>query len=67
MSNTTDRRQIATAGLSSLYRDLMRAMFGYRPERHYMRGPGPAWQAKKGSGNRPPSFNGKQLLGSTTE
>jgi hypothetical protein len=21
---------------------------GYRPERHYMRGPGPAWRAKHG-------------------
>jgi len=21
---------------------------GYRPERHYMRGPGPAWHAKNG-------------------
>jgi hypothetical protein len=22
---------------------------GYRPERHYMRGPGPAWRAKHGA------------------
>ena len=46
MSSTTDRRQIATSGLRSRYRDLMRALFGYQPERHYMRGPGPAWRAK---------------------
>ena len=45
MSRTTDHRQIATH-IPSLWRDLMRAMFGYRPERHYMRGPGPAWRAK---------------------
>ena len=33
--------------LSVFLRDLMHAMFGrYRPERHYMRGPGPAWQKK---------------------
>ena len=33
--------------LSALVRDLMRTMFGhYRPELHYMRGPGPAWQKK---------------------
>ena len=24
----------------------------YRPERHYMRGPGPAWQAKHGNRGR---------------
>jgi len=28
-----------------LTRDTMRP---YRPEQHYMRGPGPAWQAKHG-------------------
>ena len=42
----TDHRQIATLDFPSLWRDLMRAIFGYRPERHYMRGPGPAWRAK---------------------
>jgi hypothetical protein len=25
------------------------AVRSYRPERHYMRGPGPAWQAKYGN------------------
>ena len=35
-------------------RDLLAAFWhelsrdGYRPERHYMRGPGPAWHAKNG-------------------
>jgi hypothetical protein len=30
-------------------RDLTRMMFNsYRPELHYMRGPGPAWRAKHG-------------------
>jgi hypothetical protein len=29
------------------WRDLTRALFNpYRPELHYMRGPGPAWRAK---------------------
>ncbi len=41
-----NHRQIATLNLPLLWRDLMRAIFGYRPERHYMRGPGPAWRAK---------------------
>lgn len=26
----------------------------YRPEKHYMRGPGPAWHAKHGRNARPP-------------
>jgi hypothetical protein len=32
-----------------LWRALLRdAVQSYRPERHYMRGPGPAWRAKHG-------------------
>jgi hypothetical protein len=31
--------------LGTIWRDLAH---GYRPERHYMRGPGPAWRAKHG-------------------
>jgi hypothetical protein len=35
--------------LSLLWRDLTRdALRPYRPELHYMRGPGPAWRAKHG-------------------
>jgi hypothetical protein len=31
----------------SLWRSLKKELFdGYRPERHYMRGPGPKWRAK---------------------
>ena len=34
-------------GLASLWRGMIRDLFGtYRPERHYMRGPGPAYRAK---------------------
>jgi len=42
------------AGLSHLVEDFWHDLTrhhlfdGYRPERHYMRGPGPAWQAKHG-------------------
>ena len=42
----TDRRQIATLDLPLRWRELLRAIFGYSPERHYIRGPGPAWRAK---------------------
>lgn len=44
-------RPLATVGQSfaGFWRDLGRTMFHpYRPERHYMRGPGPAWRAKHG-------------------
>jgi hypothetical protein len=34
---------------SALWHELTRDMGGpYRPERHYMRGPGPKWRAKHG-------------------
>jgi len=34
---------------SDLWRELLRGLFDpYRPERHYMRGPGPKWRAKHG-------------------
>ena len=31
---------------------LHRARDGYRPERHYMRGPGPKWHARHRPGDR---------------
>jgi hypothetical protein len=35
------------AELTDLFRNLARALFDpYRPELHYMRGPGPKWRAK---------------------
>ena len=34
---------------AAYWRDLARVLFNpYRPELHYMRGPGPAWRAKHG-------------------
>ena len=44
-------RPFAFVGIifSALWRELTRDAVGsYRPERHYMRGPGPAWRAKYG-------------------
>ncbi len=40
--------------LTGCWRDLSRHLFNnnYRPELHYMRGPGPAWRARHG---QPPS------------
>jgi hypothetical protein len=35
--------------IAAVWHDLAKALFDpYRPERHYMRGPGPAWHAKHG-------------------
>ena len=36
--------------LAGFWRELTRHLFNdYRPELHYMRGPGPAWRAKNGN------------------
>jgi hypothetical protein len=36
-------------GFRRFWHDLARDLFdGYRPELHYMRGPGPAWRKKHG-------------------
>jgi hypothetical protein len=38
--------------VASLWREITRdAVRPYRPELHYMRGPGPAWHAKHGNGH----------------
>jgi hypothetical protein len=49
---TTGRdRPSVTATLTMLWRTFCRDAFGsYRPELHYMRGPGPAWRAKHAGG-----------------
>lgn len=40
-------------GIRTLWREFIAIAFNsYRPELHYMRGPGPAWRAKHGE--RPP-------------
>jgi hypothetical protein len=39
----------ALAGLKAFWREFVaKAFHPYRPELHYMRGPGPAWRAKYG-------------------
>jgi hypothetical protein len=40
---------IFSSFIGSFWRELTRDVIRpYRPERHYMRGPGPAWRAKHG-------------------
>jgi hypothetical protein len=44
---TRDRQSGLFAGIRAYWRQfLVRAFDPYRPELHYMRGPGPAWRAK---------------------
>jgi hypothetical protein len=44
---SAQRRTGLAADLAVLFHDLARTLFdSYRPEQHYMRGPGPAWNAK---------------------
>ena len=39
------RRELDEA-VGELWRTIGRALDGYRPELHYMRGPGPKWHAR---------------------
>jgi hypothetical protein len=40
------RRSIRVAAIRTFWSELRRTIFDpYRPERHYMRGPGPKWYA----------------------
>jgi hypothetical protein len=46
---TRTHSPLVSAAIVSLWRSLRRDLFDtYRPERHYMRGPGPKWRAKRG-------------------
>jgi hypothetical protein len=41
--------QAGAAGIKAFWRQFFARVFDpYRPELHYMRGPGPAWRAKYG-------------------
>jgi hypothetical protein len=41
--------EVLITELTGLWRNFGKALFDpYRPERHYMRGPGPGWHAKHG-------------------
>jgi hypothetical protein len=54
-NNTTPTADHSTGGRSGDFGDLMRAIKNlvdpYRPELHYMRGPGPKWHAKHDPGD----------------
>jgi len=47
MATTARHAPHVSIAFVSLWRSLRRDLFAhYHPERHYMRGPGPAWRAK---------------------
>jgi hypothetical protein len=55
-ANSRDRRQGALDEFKTYWRQFYdRAFDPYRPELHYMRGPGPAWRAKHAASSRPHS------------
>ena len=46
-ADSRDRQSRPSAGIRAFWRQFFdRAFDPYRPELHYMRGPGPAWRAK---------------------
>jgi hypothetical protein len=47
MAKTEQKSPRIAVAVALLWRSLTRDLFsGYRPELHYMRGPGPKWHAK---------------------
>jgi len=47
MANPLHQRLLLRVAIRSLWRSLREDLFDtYRPELHYMRGPGPRWRAK---------------------
>jgi hypothetical protein len=47
MANPIHETPALCVAVRSFFRSLKQALFDtYRPERHYMRGPGPKWRAK---------------------
>ena len=53
MSRRDPKHPVPEFGLASLWRGLVRDLFdGYRPERHYMRGAGPASKRSHGAGSQ---------------
>ncbi len=49
MANAISKSPLFRTAITSLWRSLKEDIFdSYRPELHYMRGPGPKWHAKHG-------------------
>jgi len=59
MANPSNNAPYLSAAVASLWRSLKKDIFDtYRPELHYMRGPGPKWHAKHRSRSEAPTMTG---------
>jgi hypothetical protein len=59
MANPGNKTPVMSVVIASLWRSLKKDIFdSYRPELHYMRGPGPKWHAKHRSGPQAAGMTG---------
>jgi hypothetical protein len=59
MANAGKKTPLVSATVASLWRSLRKDLFDtYRPELHYMRGPGPRWRAKHQNRAQAPEMGG---------
>jgi hypothetical protein len=59
MATANNKTPLVSVAIRSLWRSLRRDLFDtYRPELHYMRGPGPRWRAKHATRSQPPAMTG---------
>jgi hypothetical protein len=59
MATTSNKNPLVSFAIASLWRSLRKDLFDtYRPELHYMRGPGPKWRAKHATPNENPGYSG---------
>jgi hypothetical protein len=59
MANAGNKTPLVSITVASLWRSLRKDLFDtYRPELHYMRGPGPRWRAKHQIRSQAPEMGG---------
>jgi hypothetical protein len=57
MAKQGNSSPLVSVAVASLWRSLKKDLFDtYRPELHYMRGPGPKWRAKHQSRSQAPAM-----------
>jgi len=59
MATASNKSPLVSVAIASLWRSLRKDLFDtYRPELHYMRGPGPRWRAKHAKRTETPGLSG---------
>jgi hypothetical protein len=59
MAFPSSKSPLVSVAIASLWRSLKKDIFDtYRPELHYMRGPGPKWHAKHRNRPQAPAMKG---------